>query len=357
MKDVTFEDIARELKISKGLVSLAMRNKYGVSDEMRSKIVLKAAEMGYEFEIKSLKKVKNISLLIKKMDVLKEEFWRHIMYGIEQAAASKNIMLNVVSWSNGIKEKDVAMNLHDINSQGVILLNQCPESIIKNIQEFNIPLVLLDMTRPNDGDFDQVMANNYGGGLRAIKYLIEKGHKNIIIFGNKNYSYSFLQRFYGCQDGVTRACTDGVQINYLVLSSATEKTNNNEFYEDDDHIICNPEDLSKYLKSDSRYTAIVCLNDMVLKFATEAIARANLKIPEDISVISFDNTSIAKSMNPTITSISIPKREMGENAVKLLLDKIKQTRIASATLELNTSLVERESVKDLNTKKVENIKV
>lgn len=350
MKKVTFDDIAQQLGVSKGLVSLAMRNKYGVSEEMRSKIVLKAVEMGYAFDPKVVKSSKNIVLMIKRMDVLKEEFWREIVYGVEQAATSRHLLLKVMTSTN-VDEDEVAMNLLDTDTNGVILLNQCPAKIIRNIEKFNIPMVLLDMIKPVDGDYDQVMANNYGGGIKAVQHLIDHGHRNIIFFGNKDYSYSFRQRFYGCQYGVDRAAAENVQINYLVLSSARYKNETGEFYEDDDYVICNPEDLRRYLKDNDRYTAIICMGDVVLKFATEVIASVGWRIPEDISLISFDNTSVAKQMRPPITSINIPKWEMGENAVKLLIEKMDKKRAASAMLELNTTLIDRGSVRNLKESK------
>ena len=97
-KKVTFQTIADELNVSKGLVSLAMRNKYGVSEEMRSKIVLKAIELGYEFKQNMQKQKKNITLLVKNMGILNEDFWRRCILGIETECANENVGFTILGW-------------------------------------------------------------------------------------------------------------------------------------------------------------------------------------------------------------------------------------------------------------------
>lgn len=349
---ITIEDVANALGYSKGLVSLAIRNKYGVSNETRSEIVLKAIEMGYEMKQKTLRNTKHITLLIKGIEVMKEEFWRDVISGIEQKCYTKDIFLNIVNWKNESSAETLGMSLYDSNSSGVIVLNQCPQEIIDNIAKFKIPIVLVDMINQHEGAFDQVFANNYLGGMLAMRYLIQNNHENIIIFGNNHYSFSFTQRYYGLLHSEKEATEKGLKLNIKTLSTSrnNESLYKDDFYSDktnEDKVICNPNELKQFLKNHSEYQAIVCLNDAILEQAIKVCQDLNLNVPSDISIISFDDTSIAKSSVPPITSVLMPKNAMGQGAVNLLSEIIEKKRKITATLEFNTTIIERNSVKNL----------
>src|SRR5690606_21914734 len=120
-----------------------------------------------------------------------------VISGIEQECYTKDIFLNIVNWKNGVTHEDSGMSLYDANSSGVIILNQCPQEIIDNITKFKIPIVLVDMINQHEGAFDQVFANNYLGGMLAMRHLIDNNHRHIVVFGNNHYSFSFTQRYYG----------------------------------------------------------------------------------------------------------------------------------------------------------------
>ena len=94
-------------------------------------------------------------------------------------------------------------------------------------------------------------------------------------------------------------------------------------------------------------TAIVCFNDGVLRTAAGVLEELNLKIGEDISIVSIDDTHYAKELAGGITEICIPKVEMGRQAVRLLEDKIANNNHISVSIEFNVKLMERNSVKEI----------
>lgn len=174
-KEVTFQKIADELGVSKGLVSLAMRNKYGVSEEMRSKIVLKAIELGYEFKKNAPKKKKNITLLVKNMGILNEDFWRRCILGIENECVSSNVSFTILGGTSLKDGEHLSMNLLDEKCDGIIILNQCQSSLVEELARLNIPTVFVDMVNRRRGSADQVVLNNFNAGMQAVNYLLKKG--------------------------------------------------------------------------------------------------------------------------------------------------------------------------------------
>ncbi|MBQ8885453.1 MAG: LacI family DNA-binding transcriptional regulator [Clostridia bacterium] len=345
-KKVTFQEIADSLGVSKGLVSLAIRNKYGVSEEMRTKIVLKAIEMGYEFKTPPARKDKTISLLIKNMGVLNEEFWRQCIIGIESECAKENVNFNIVGWTGFKDREDVAMNLLNNKVQGVIILNQCSTSLVEKIDSLNIPLVFVDMISPPAVSADHVMANNFNAGMQAVNYLLKKGHDNILLVGNIDYSFSFLQRYYGAMKAVKHAVRTGKRVECVPIIDCEKTHPVSEVYYNEENELLNESVLEKELKQLKGHAAIVCFNDSVLRRVVALAQKMGLNIPERLSVVGVDNVNY--SLEHDITSIDIPKSEIGVQAVRLLIDRMENKRSNSINMELNTTLIERNSVRDLN---------
>lgn len=345
-KQVTFQTIADSLGVSKGLVSLALRNKYGVSEEMRSKIVLKAMEMGYEFRMPA-KKLRHITLLIKNMGVLNEEFWRQCICGIEQECAKRNLQFNIIGWMSLENADDIAMSVLNEKSEGVIILNQCRCSVVRHIARLNVPMVFVDMINPLSVSADSVMANNFDAGMTAVNHLLQKGHREIALVGNIDYSFSFLQRYYGCVKAVKRATRDGgIDVQCHPIIDCEKDNLVDGVYQNDESDLCNETELENFLSRERNgYTAVVCFNDSILRRVLRMIENNGLRVGEDISVVSIDNTEFADTNG--ITSVDIPKTELGTQAVRILADRLDNPRSTSLGVELSVTLVERESVREV----------
>ena len=348
-KKVTFQTIADELGVSKGLVSLAMRNKYGVSEEMRSKIVLKAIELGYEFRRQDQRQKKNITLLVKNMGILNEDFWRRCILGIETECANNNLLFTIQGWMNMHGGEDISMSILSEKCRGLIVLNQCHRSVVEKISKLGLPIVFVDMINPLEVSADQVMANNFNAGMQAVNYLFAKGHRNILLFGNIDYSFSFLQRYYGCMKAIKRAQKRGENVSHVNIIDCVKPHMVDDVYWDDETDLCNDEALDAYLQGGGDVTAIVCFNDSILRRVLAIFKKRGLRIPDDISLISIDNVQCSEDNG--ITSVDIPKAELGVQAVRMLMDRIENRRTHSVSLELNTTIAERNSVKDLNHEK------
>lgn len=346
MKKVTFQTIADSLGVSKGLVSLAMRDKYGVSEEMRQKIILKSIELGYEFKKTGKGQKRSIKLLVKNMGILNEDFWRRCILGIEAECNKEKLSFSILSWMSLKDGEDFSVSLMNEKCSGVIVLNQCQPAVVEKIGRLGLPIVFVDMINPLDVPSDHVMANNFNAGMQAVKYLLDKGHRELLLFGNAEYSYSFLQRFYGCAKMVKRSqkTNGGIVCHKIVDCEKTHLVDG--VYQDDESDLCNDAALCRFLDGEKKVTAIVCFNDSILRRVLCVFKKKGIRVPEDISLISIDNVQCSEDND--ITSVDIPKNELGVQAVRLLLDRIEKRRSNYVSLELNTDIVERKSVKDLN---------
>src|SRR5690606_30275516 len=131
--------------------------------------------------------------------------------------------------------------------------------------------------------------------------------------------------------GEKEARENGVELNVKTLTTSknNESLYKDEFYRDKsnvDAVICNPSELKELLINHTNHKAVICLNDAVLEQVLIVCKELKLSIPDDISIISFDDTSISRQATPPITSVLVPKNAMGQGAVKLLSEIIEKKR-------------------------------
>lgn len=339
MKKVTMEEIARQLGISKGLVSLALSNKYGVNEETKSQIIHTALKMGYDFgrvnKVKKKAKAKSITLFLYRGELDIETFWTEIIMGIEEAAYSLDYKITIQFWSTEDKEADILEGILMTNVNGIIALNAFPVDVIKKMKGFNIPFVLIDGRKYFGSEIDHLRVNNYDGGYKIAEYIVKNGHKDIIFLGDKNFAISFMERYRGFKDFIAKC--KGVRCRFI-----TEKSDDSRY------------DTFNYTKFQEQLldppTVIMCINDWTAIHVYEILKRKNIRIPEDISVVSFDNSRSSDTLHPKLTGIDFYIKNMGKEAVKMLHERITSGTEYNKTVLMPTRIIEKESFKPLNNK-------
>ena len=337
-KKVTMQDIADDLQVSKALVSLALSDKYGVSEDTRSKIVLRAIEMGYKFAApKGKHNGVLFTIILRDMEMIKELFWSKIVKGIEKSMNVQHISINILMWRGSIDESEVIHNILSAKPNGVIIMNECDEAMLYVLSQLNLPVVLIDIKHHINMIYDHVYANNYGGGYEAARYLVQHGHRRLAFIGSRSFSYSFQERYAGFKDYLERHAPEGCLYEDVLGPSLPE----------DPIETFDARAFKALMTRENRPTALFCANDPTAFKVYEILRTLKLKIPEDVSVIGFDNVETCSSMTPPLTSINIPKEEMGEEAVSLLLKRIENPANVIKNLQLSTTIIPRDSVKPL----------
>ncbi|MCA0757361.1 LacI family DNA-binding transcriptional regulator [Paenibacillus sp. N4] len=337
------EDIARLAGVSKAAVSLALNGKPGIGAETRDRILQIAEENGYTHKARASvqeQTMKSLTFLafansgIVLEQYYQQPFFRELIHHIEERCRLSGFSLIYTSIEQEhFKEKIKALD-EEKRSDGVILLgtNLDQAQIAAVADNISVPLVVLDNcfeTLP----VHFVAINNVMGAYQAGSHLCAAQHRNIGYIASNVRIHNFDERKRGF-DAALR--DNGLQVNGdAVFSVAPTILSSQEALKSQ---------LTAYLESGRTLpTAFFCECDYIAISAIKTLAELGYRIPEDVSVIGFDNISEARIVSPELSTIHVAKERMAHLAVDLLLEAIASDDPAKTKITVDTRLVERHS--------------
>jgi len=332
---ITAKELAKKLNLSEAAVSMALRNRPGVSTQTRLAVLAAAEEHGYDFS--KISKIKgracHITFVIYKRQgavVGETPFFSDLSEGIETACAAEDYKLQIAYIHKGDDVKKKAEELVSPDCAGIILLGT--EMQPEDFQPFSglsIPLVLLDVYFDYINR-DCVLINNTQGALMATDYLINRTNKQP---GYLRSSYS-IENFNERADGFYKAVRrHGMSVSKSIVHKLAPSVDG--AFADMMQLLEQGEELAPCYFAD---------NDWIAIGAMKAFQKKGYKIPQDIAVIGFDNIPLASYLEPSLTTIHVPKKYMGEMAVKRLIDVIATASHSPIKIEIATKLKKRKSV-------------
>ncbi len=332
---ITAKELAKKLKLSEAAISMALNGKPGVSTETR-KIILEAAEQyGYDFTRISgrTRGSGSITFALYRRHgavVADTPFFSELSEGIQQKCKEEGYKLNIIYlYGDDTIEKQVA-DIQYSDCIGMILLGteMRPEDFAP-FDGLNIPLVLLDVYLDN-ARRDCVLINNVQGAYRACDYLITRTQKQP---GYLRSAYS-ISNFEERSDGFYKAVrAHGMSSSKSIVHALTPSIEG--AFADMAEILGRKEELAECYFAD---------NDLIAIGAMKALQKAGYRIPDDIAVIGFDNLPMSKLVEPSLTTINVPKRYMGEMAADRLIHLLHARQFVPVKLEVGINLVKRRSV-------------
>jgi LacI family transcriptional regulator len=182
---------------------------------------------------------------------------------------------------------------------------------------------------------DSIVSDNFTGVMEAINYLIKMGHKKIAYAGGPNSHPSFKERYKAYQMEMLE--------NKLEIKEEFIKVKK-DFSQD-----MGKELAKEFLKEKELPTAISAANDATAIGLMQTFKKYGFDVPADISIIGFDNIELTSFTTPKITTISVDKEGMGQEAARKLFDRIQNPEKKSTKSVIPTELIERESVKEIRT--------
>jgi LacI family transcriptional regulator len=211
----------------------------------------------------------------------------------------------------------------------MVSFNFC-EKNIKAINSADAPVVLTNKYDSGNGQdkFDYVYVDTYQGIRMATEHLLKQGHQRIAYVGGNMKEQTGLERYMGFRDTVIDAGLKWEE-RYIFESNYTESGG----------YLCG----KKILKMNDMPTAVVASNDLMAIGIMNACDEAEIKIPNDISIIGMDNTDIATRVSPKLSSIAMMQEEIGRNAAQILMDRLNGDVEEKKTVKLLPRLVVRES--------------
>lgn len=204
--------------------------------------------------------------------------------------------------------------------------------LFAGVQRDGMPLVLVDRYLPEVQSLSYVTTDNYRGAVMATEYLLENGHRRIVCIQGTPHSMPVRDRVRGFMDAMNaRGLGD-----WVVVTGEDFSVQNGYL-----------ETKLALSGAGERPTAIFALSNLILLGVVKAVQESGLRIPDDISVISFDDNMLFNYLDPAITCIAQPTDEIGSLAIKLLIRAIREPGSAASRLHLPPSLVVRRSVRNL----------
>lgn len=331
---VTIKDISEKLGIAPSTVSKGLHDAKDVSPEVKKLVLDTAIEMGYVTKKMKNKDRKKLALFVENMLYeKKEDFGYDIILGFRQAAAKEEWDVVIIPLDKQMQENvpyDRYMMRHEFHG-GFFIGVALDDSWILQMEKTTIPTVLLDNFIGKNTNVAYVGTDSFEGIDFAIEHLKEHGHTRIALINGSEHSMISEKR----HDAFIRALQhyelpideDLIAYGHFVEESA--KYHFERFYK-------------------LGATAIVCGNDLIAVGVLKECKRLGVKVPQEVSVVGFDNVPIAAEVSPALTTINQDRLHIGKSAYATLYWLIEKVAISVSLLR--PSLVIRESTGKVNKK-------
>ncbi|MEZ4673821.1 MAG: LacI family DNA-binding transcriptional regulator [Caldilineaceae bacterium] len=333
---VTIADIARKSGVSAATVSLALRNKAGLRNETRQRVLDTAQQLGYLYQSSNQAatrlEVNHIGVIIKARandPAATNSFYGPVLTGIEEICRRRQIHLVYANLL--VDEKNVPIEpprlLTERHTDGLLIVGLQVNTALQTIlQQDNSPVVLVDAYAA-DNPFDAVVSDNFTGGYMATRHLLAQGHTKIAIVGSQPHAFpSIVER----RNGYCKALAEAGLTPYfwdcpLWPEAAAEAART-------------------YLVQQPEVTAIFACNDALAIAVMQVLRERNCVPPDDLSIIGFDNIELAQHTTPPLTTMRVDKTGMGRLAAQLLINRIEYPAAALVQTTIRPELICRQSV-------------
>lgn len=329
----SIKDVAREAGVSIATVSRVLNNIDVVNEDTKKRVVEAIKELGYRPNIiaRSLKtqRTKTIGILIPDIS---SQFYPDIVRGAEDVS---NIYdYNVILCNSDFddkKEKEYLRVLKEKMVDGVIYMSSSlNDEILDLINELNLRTILVE-TKDKNGLFPSVTIDNVLATYEGTKHLTDKGFKKIAFIGvNKATMNAWGERCIGFEKAMKEAKLE-VDEDLVYFDTLRVKTG--------------IDGVQKFLDNKKTFDAIVCASDEIAMGAINTLRENGVKVPEQVSVIGFNNNYVGSIFYPKLTTISQPSYDMGSVAMRMLIKILNNKELEEKHFVLGHEFIKRDSTK------------
>lgn len=338
---VTMAQIAKQSDVSLTTVSLVLRNKpgAGIPTDTRQRVLDTARALGYRLKSGNGSEAPRTALAqigvvlrAREDDLpLANPFYSYILAGIE--AACRQNRLNFLSATLPVNADNYPIEmprlLEEEHVDGLLLVGTFVDQTLDHVLgEKSIPVVLVDAYSESNA-YDAVVTDNYQSAYRAVSYLIEQGHQHIGLVGSQPKAYpSIRERRRGYLDALRDhdLGTPYFADCHLFREEAVRA-------------------VDALLRDQPQITALFGVNDDMALAAMRAAQAAGRRVPDDLSIMGFDDIELAHLTVPALTTMRVDKVNMGRTAVQTLLNRAQAPNAPRVTVALHTTLIARHSVR------------
>ncbi len=348
-RKTTIREVARAAGVGIGTISRVLNSSSQVSWKTRARVLEAIRRLGFRPNAQARRILKQraemVCFLLSNRDFL-HPFHARILQGVESYASGmkQHVLFAALHYSPRTAPEKIdlppVLQEHGL-IDGVILAGTIYPNLLRRIESIQMPFVALSnnvmglssgaMGMEDVQQFDQVGFDDFNGTLHATRYLIGKGHRRIVFAGD--VSYPWLQRrFEGYRRGMREKKLKPVLITARNVQSFGD---------------FGQESVGRILSKRSRPTAVLAGNDEIAYGLWRALSRRGIKVPDEISLVGFDDREEAVLMDPPLSTVRVHKEEIGETCMKMLLERLHHPQMAFSQRVLPTELIIRGSVRQL----------
>lgn len=331
-KEVTLADIGRKLNVSTVTVSKALSGSKGVSEQKRTQILETARKMGYDRIIrKKEESVLHTIGVIVASRYLEEKhsfYWRFYQELARCATSRKSFSLLEIVDYHMEKNRTIPKLVSERKAEGIIVLGNFSREYMHFLYEhINLPILYLDSLEMSDR-CDCVVTDNMIGGYRMTNYLYGLGHEKIGFVGTLRATNSIDDRYFGYLKSLLEHGKTQKEDWILQDRSRENGIIDQQFF---------------HMPSKGGPTAYFCNSDLTASCFISWLTGQDIRVPEDISVVGFDNYLPDDVGKVALTTYDINLHQMAGSAISLMIHKIEQTRYTSGIIMIQGKFIERSS--------------
>lgn len=329
---VTITDVSRRAGVSRSTVSRVVAGNGYVSEANRKAIEAAIAELGYRPNTLAQALRSNRSNVIGAVFVdVGTPYFANMTYGVQRAIRPAGKALMVSSgYADQNEEARAIVELLDRSCDGIILYLERPmrEDVMEMLRRAGIPIVSIGH-KPSPVSRGQVILDNFGGAQSAMRHLLSQGHRKIVhLSGQADYGDTIARR-----DGMVAALAEvGMEMDDLHIVGG-------EFHQNFGY-----KATLDLIEERRDFTAIFAGDDDIAAGVLLALRERGVRVPQDVSVIGFDDAFHAKHMWPPLTTVRQPMDAIGEAAARLLLELLANPTSGPLRSVIDTELIVRSSV-------------
>ncbi|WP_019614593.1 substrate-binding domain-containing protein [Psychromonas ossibalaenae] len=332
----TIKDVAKHAGVSTSTVSHALNKTRYVSTDIVERVMKAVEELNYAPSAlaRSLK-LKNTRTFGMLVTTSANPFFAEVVKGVERRCYEQGYNLLLCNTEGDLDRLNFNIDmLLQKQVDGLLLMSD--EIASQNLNIFSrhkpVPTVVMDCGETNF-PCDKIQDNSRHGGYLATQYLINKGHRKIACISGPRDKQATSERFAGYIQAMNEAELE-VDQDWHAFGDFECEGGKQAF--------------ESILATGKMPSAIFVCNDMMAMGVINTANKHGISVPEDLSIIGYDDISLAKFITPSLTTIHQPKFNLGRKAFDTLLDQIQSSRENNLEIHLEPTLVERDSVKTLN---------
>jgi DNA-binding LacI/PurR family transcriptional regulator len=336
----TIREVARAAGVGIGTISRVLNSSSQVSRKTRARVLDAIRRLGFRPNAQARRILKQraemVCFLLSNRDFL-HPFHARILQGVESYASGlkQHVLFAALHYSP--KTPPDAIDLPPFLQEhglidGVILAGTIYPNLLRRMESIHMPFVAFSnnvVGMDDEQQFDQVGFDDFNATLQATRYLIAQGHRRIVFAGDISYPW-LHRRFEGYRQAMRESKLKPVLI-----------TSRNPVSFGDFGQRC----VGRILSRRSRPTAVVAGNDEIAYGLWRSLCQRGVKVPDEISLVGFDDREEAVLMDPPLTTVRVHKEEIGETCMKMLLERLHHPQMAFSQRVLPTEFLIRGTVR------------